>query len=61
MAIKSITQLVSDGYSEKLLRAIAHMPGNPAFRINPRGKFYFEEEQLKKFIQNRKDKGGCIA
>lgn len=52
--IKSITQLVAEGYSEDMLRKIAHMPANPFFRMGERGKFWVDEEQLKQFIEKEK-------
>lgn len=53
MVIKSISQLEKEGWDKNLLYRICHMGGSPAFRTSPNGKFYFVEEQLKKFIETR--------
>ena len=52
--MKSLTQLVEQGYDRGLLYRIAHMPNSPAFRTSKRGKIYFDEDELRKFVTERR-------
>jgi len=52
--MKSITELVEEGWNKEVLMRIAHMPNSPMFRTSPRGKFYVIEERLKEFVSTRR-------
>lgn len=52
--MKSISELVAEGWSKELLMRIAHMPNSPMFRTSPRGKFYVLESRLKEFVSSRR-------
>lgn len=52
--MKTMSELVQDGWSKELLMRIAHMPGTPFFRTSKRGKFYVAEENLKAFVSTRR-------
>lgn len=52
--MKSITELVNEGWNKELLMRIAHMPASPMFRTSPKGKFYVIEEKLIEFVSQRR-------
>lgn len=52
--MKSISELVAEGWNRELLMRIAHMPNSPMFRTSPRGKFYVIEEKLREFVNGRR-------
>lgn len=51
--IKTISELVDDGWDKNLLYRICHMPNSPAFRSAKRGKFFFRVEALNQFIDSK--------
>lgn len=51
--IKTITQLVAEGWSRKILYQLAHMPGTPAFKTSRKGHWRFDEDELKAFVKRR--------
>lgn len=52
--MKSISELVAEGWNRELLMRIAHMPNSPMFRTSPLGKFYVIEQQLIEFCSRRR-------
>lgn len=52
--MKTMSELVQDGWSKELLMRIAHMPNTPFFRTSKRGRFYVVEENLKEFVSTRR-------
>lgn len=52
--MKTMNELVQDGWRKELLMRIAHMPGTPFFRTSKRGKFYVLEEKLTEFVSGRR-------
>lgn len=52
--MKSITELVNEGWNKELLMRIAHMPNSPMFRTSPKGKFYVLHDKLIEFCSQRR-------
>ena len=52
--MKTITELIAEGWNKELLMRIAHMPCSPMFRTNPRGKFFVFEDKLNEFCSSRR-------
>ena len=52
--MKTMSDLVKEGWNRELLMRIAHMKNTPFFRSSPRGKFYVIEEKLIDFVSQRR-------
>lgn len=52
--MKTMSELVQDGWSKELLMRIAHMPNTPFFRTSKQGKFYVIESNLREFVSTRR-------
>ena len=52
--MKTMSQLVANGWNRELLMRIAHMPQTPFFRTSKRGKFYVFESKLREFASERR-------
>lgn len=52
--VKTISQLIAEGWNKELIYRIAHMRDTPFFRTSKRGKFYVVEENLKQFVSTRR-------
>ena len=52
--MKTISQLIAEGWNKELIYRIAHMRDTPFFRTSARGKFYVMEENLKEFVKTRR-------
>ena len=52
--MKTITELVQDGWNRELLMRIAHMANTPFFRTGKRSKFYVFEDKLIEFASMRR-------
>lgn len=52
--MKTISQLIAEGWSKELIYRIAHMKDTPFFRTSPKGKFYVVESNLREFISTRR-------
>ena len=52
--MKTISELIADGWNKELIYRIAHMKDTPFFRSCPKGKFYVVEENLKEFVKTRR-------
>ena len=52
--MKTISELIADGWNKELLYRVCHMKDTPFFRTGKRGKFYVVEENLKEFVKTRR-------
>ena len=52
--MKTVSQLIAEGWNKELLYIICHMKDTPFFRTSIRGKFYVIEENLKAFVSTRR-------
>ena len=52
--MKTISDLVKEGWNRELLMRIAHMKDTCFFRTSPRGRFYVMESNLMTFVSTRR-------
>lgn len=52
--MKTVSQLVAEGWNKELLYRVCHMPATPFFRTSKRGKFYVIESNLREFVSTRR-------
>jgi len=52
--MKTMSDLVKEGWNRELLMRIAHMKDTPFFRTSPRGRFYVMESNLMTFVSTRR-------
>ena len=52
--MKTMSELVNEGWSRELLMRIAHMKDTPFFRTSPKGRFYVFESKLMEFCSTRR-------
>lgn len=53
--MKTISQLIAEGWNKELIYRIAHMKNTPFFRTTAnKGKFYVFEDKLKEFCSTRR-------
>lgn len=52
--MKTISQLIAEGWNKELIYRIAHMKNTPFFRTHPKGKFYVIPEKLQEFVSTRR-------
>ena len=52
--MKTMSDLVKEGWNRELLMRIAHMKDTPFFRTSPRGRFYVIESNLMTFVSTRR-------
>jgi len=52
--MKTITELVKEGWSKEVLMRIAHMKDTPFFRTGVKGRFYVLPEKLEEFVSTRR-------
>ena len=52
--MKTISELIAEGWNKELLYRISHMKDTPFFRTSKRGKFYVIPEKLIEFCSTRR-------
>jgi len=52
--MKTISQLIAEGWNKELIYRIAHMKDTPFFRTSSKGKFYVMPDKLNEFVSTRR-------